>query len=60
MTIITYLGGKYAASKHTINLAGAATNVHFTACKEAAYMQTPLNKATAYYNFIHTNYFHLE
>ena len=60
MTIIIYLGGKYAASYHIIDLVGAAINVQNPAYNEAAYMQTPFNKATAYYNLLPKNYFYLE
>ena len=57
MYIITYVGGKYAASHHIIDLVGTAANIH----NPAPYMQTLLSKATAYYNLIiPTNYFYLE
>ena len=56
MTIITYLGGKYAASHHIIDLVGTAANIQ----NPTAYTQTLLSKATAYYNLIPPNYFYLE
>ena len=56
MNIITYLGGKYTASHHIIDLVGTAANIH----NPAAYTQTLLSKATAYYNLIPINYFSLE
>ena len=56
MNIVTYLGGKYAASHHIIDLVDVAANIH----NPGTYMQTLLNKATTYYNLIPTNYFYLE
>ena len=56
MTIITYLGGKYAASYHIIDLVGMATNIQ----NSTAYTQTLFRKATAYYNLIPIIYFYLE
>ena len=56
MNIIKYLGGKYAASHHKVDLVGAAANIH----NPAAYTQTLLSKATGYYNLIPTNYFYLK
>ena len=43
MTIIIYLGGKYAASHHIIDLVGMAANVQNPICNEAAYILTPFN-----------------
>ena len=60
MTIIIYLGGKYSASHHIIDLVGMAVNIQNPACKEAVYMQTLFNRATAYCNLSPTNYFYLE
>ena len=54
MTI--YLGGKYVVSYHILDLVGAAANIQ----NPTVYMQTLLNKATAYYNLIPTDYFLLE
>ena len=56
MTIITYLGGKYATSHHIIDLVGVPAYIQ----NPTAYMQTLLSKATVYYNLIPTNYFYLE
>ena len=58
--IITYLGGEYPGFYHIIGLVGTAANVQNPTCNVAAYMQTPSNRATAYYNFIPTNNFYLE
>ena len=55
MTIKTYLGGKYAASHHIIDLVGAEANIQ----NPAAYTQTLFSKAIAFYNLIPTNYFYL-
>ena len=41
MNIITYLGGKYAASHHIIDLVGAAANIH----NPAVSTQTLLGKS---------------
>ena len=60
ITIIIYLGGKYAVSHHIIDLLGVATNIQNPDCNEVAYTQTPFNKAAAHYNLIPTNYFYLE
>ena len=48
MTIIVYLGGKYTASHYIMYLVSAATNVQNPTCNEAAYIQTPFNKAIAH------------
>ena len=56
MTIIIYLGGKYAASHHVIDLVGIATNIQ----NPAAYTLTLFSKATAYCKLIPTNSFYLE
>ena len=49
MSIVIYLGGKYAASHHVIDLASMAANVQNPTCNKAVYTQTPFSKATAYY-----------
>ena len=54
MNIIIYLGGKYAASHHIIDLVSIEANVEYPTCNEAANMQTPLNKAAVYLNLILT------
>ena len=56
MSILIYLGGKYATSYHITDLIGMAANIHNT----AAYTYTLLGKAIAHYNLIPTNYFYLE
>ena len=60
MIIIIYLGGKFAASHHMIDLVSTETNMQNPSCNEAANTQPLFNKATAHYNLIPTNYFYLE
>ena len=54
MTIIKHLGVKYAISHHITDVIGMAANVKTPACNEAAYMQTPCNRATTRTSFLQT------
>ena len=60
MTIIIYIDGKYALFYYVKDLVGAAAKVQTLACNKAACMQTPYNRARAYYNLITISNFYLE
>ena len=54
ITIIVYLGSKYAASHDMIDLVSAEVSVQNPTCNKAANMQTPSNKAIVHYNLFPT------